>query len=269
MRTYVRGVAPCPAWGAAGILGLLLLAAAATTSGAAIREPLTPADAATQGPARPIPRVTNNTLSLDVCAMKVADGAPPPHADVNPLHKYLKSEGTATLRGAPSPEEQDYLKAYSLPAGCEDVGRVGHKMLRCSGANMTTVPDLSLERNVDSLMFVDTGIQVVSDHHVSRLPRAVRVLTFASGPLVTFNGRSLYQVSGLEELSLEHNTLSAWSFVSAFDSPDAPRDISIRTLYLHYNLISYPVRGPGSPPPVLSYHAMTESFLLPCLLHPL
>lgn len=236
---YVRGIGPRPAWGAAGILGLLLLAAAATTRGAAIRDPLTPADAATQGPARPASRVTNNTLSLDVCTVKIAEGAPPRHADEDPVHNYLRSKGAVTLRVARSPAEQDYSTMYSLPAGCEDVGRVGHKMLRCSGANMTKLPDLSLERNVDSLVFVDTGIQVVSD--VSRLPRAVRSLSFTSGPLVSFDGRSLYQISGLEVLSLEQNTLNAWSFSLAFYSSNAPRDASIRSLDLRYNLITYPV----------------------------
>lgn len=248
MRTYVRGVAPRPAWGAAGILGLLLLAAAATTRAAAIRGPLTPAAVATQGSAHPAPRAANTT-SLDVCSMKVAEDAPPRHADMDPLHKYLRTEGAATQRGAPRPAEPDSLTMYSLPEGCEDVSRLGHKMLRCSGASMTTLPDLSLERNVDSLVFMDTGIQVVSD--VSRLPRSVQALTFARGPLVTFNGHKFYQVSGLETLSLEKNTLSTWSFVSAFYSSDSPRDASIRALYLPYNLITYPPQPAGNNETVL------------------
>lgn len=261
MRTYVRGVAPRPAWGAAGILGLLLLAAAVTTRAAAIRGPLTPAAATTQGSAHPAPRAANIT-SLDVCSMKVVEDAPPRHADVDPLHKYLRTKGAATQRGEPRTAEPDSL---TLPAGCEDVSRLGHRSLRCSGANMTTLPDLSLERNVDSLVFIDTGIQSVSD--VSRLPRSVRALYFSHGPLVNFNGHKFYQVSGLETLSLEHNTLSTWSFVSAFYSSGAPRDASIRALYLHYNLITYGVSGPGSPPPMLACHAMTV-FLFPASLTP-
>lgn len=243
MTSYVRGGAPRPV---AAILGLMLLAAAATTRAAAIRgQP--PAEAtAMQGPTLPAPLAANNTLVMDVCAMKMEGGPPPRHADVDPLHKYLMPGDAAPLRGASHlVKEARYASKALLPAGCEDVGRVGHKMVRCSGANMTTLPDLSLERNLDSLVFVETGIQVVND--VSRLPRAVRTLTFARGPLVTFNGRRLYQVSGLETLSLEHNTLSTWSFVTAFYSAEAARNLSIRALYLQYNLITYPVSEPCFP----------------------
>lgn len=257
MRTYVRGVAPCPARSAAGLLGLLLLAAAATTRAAAIRGQLPSTEAATPEVERPVTRTVNGTMELDVCAMKVMAGVPPRYPEVDPLHKYLLPEGGVSLRRAPlTVEETEEEMGPELPAGCEDVGRVGHKMLRCSGANMTTLPDLSMERNVDSLVFVDTGIQIVND--VSHLPRAVRALTFTRGPLVNFNGNRLYQVSGLEMLSLEHNTLSTWSFAKAFYSSDAPRNASIRSLYLQYNLISYPVSEPFFPCPV-------SPFFLPLL----
>lgn len=269
MRTYVRGAAPRPARSAAALLGLLLLAAAATTRAAAIRGPPSSAAAVTQGQARPAPRVANDTtVVVDVCAIKVMDSGPPRFPEVDPLHKYLPQVDAAPLQSTwHSAAEREETVEAPLPEGCEDVGRVGHKMLRCTGANMTTLPDLSLERNVDSLVFVETGIQVVSD--VSNLPRTVMSLTFTRGPLVTFDGRRLYQISGLETLSLEQNTLSVWSFVTNFYSPDAPRNASIRALYLQYNLISYPVSEPSLSSPCLA----PQPPLLPChsaisFLHP-
>lgn len=276
MTTHVRGVAPRCSGSLATLLGLLLLAAAATAQAAAVRGPLPPAavqaqvppvatqspsrpaaiqgnvhHGASQSPARPGGRSRNDRHAalFSMCAMKVRGGELPSHVDLDldPLQKYFPPESAATFASeTPPPEEQ---VGAELPDGCTAVGRVGHTTLRCTGANMTQIPDLSQARNVESLVFQETGIQVVND--VSHLPRSVRDLTFTQGPLVTFNGLRFYQISGLDSLSLDHNTLSSWSFVTAFYSPSAPRNASIRVLHLHYNLIHYPPNPIGANESVL------------------
>ncbi|XP_045123796.1 toll-like receptor 13 [Portunus trituberculatus] len=266
MGTDARRLTPCSGGSVSALLGLLLLAAAATSQAAAIRDPTSPA--ATQdaprpaitaasvhhaaplnSSAHPVPLARDDVSYRQLCITKVRWAPPPPHVDrdLDPLHRYLPpawSTPTADEGAAPATRV-----GSSLPDGCHDVGRVGHKTLRCTGAHMTQVPDLSLERNVDSLVFVETGIQVVSDVH--HLPRSVRDLTFSRGPLVTFNGLRFYQISGLDSLTLEHNTLSTWSFVTAFYSPDAPKNATIRTLRLQHNLITYPPEPMGSNESVL------------------
>lgn len=261
MGTDARRVTPCSGGSVSALLGLLLLAAAATSQAAAIRDPVSPArprdlpspattttTAASVHHAAPLntsvqsppPQTRNDASFRQLCITKVRWAPPPPHLDhdLDPLHKYLPPPTSSTPAAGEGAAPATRV-GPSLPEGCHDVGRVGHKTLRCTGANLTQIPDLSLERNVDSLVFVETGIQVVSDVH--HLPRSVRDLTFTRGPLVTFNGLRFYQISGLDSLTLEYNTLNTWSFVAAFYSHDAPRNTTIRTLHLQNNLITYPV----------------------------
>ncbi|XP_063885282.1 toll-like receptor 13 [Scylla paramamosain] len=265
MGIDARRVTLCSGGSVSALLGLLLLAAAATSQAAAIRGTESPATiqdpprpgttpssvhhAALNISAKPTPVSRNGVSFRELCNTKVR-WAPPPHHvdhDLDPLHKYLPPAwSTPAASEAETPATR---VGSSLPEGCHDVGRVGHKTLRCTGTNLTQIPDLSLERNVDSLVFLETGIQVVSD--VRHLPRSVRDLTFSHGPLVTFNGLRFYQISGLDSLTLEHNTLSTWSFVTAFYSPDAPKNATIRTLHLQNNLITYPPEPIGSNESVL------------------
>ena len=252
MRTDARGVTLCQGGSVAALLGLLLLATAATTQSAAIHgaghhaaTQGTPPPADTQSnvhhesPARSAALGGSGASLFNLCAIKVKGAPPPPEMvqDLDPLHKYLLPTSASSYQRQAWTGVQQL--GPMLPEGCHNVGRVGHKTLRCTGANITQIPDLSLERNVDSLVLVETGIQVVRD--VRHLPRSVSDLTFSHGPLVTFNGLRFYQISGLHTLSLEHNTLNTWSFVTAFYSPDAPKNASIQSLYLQHNLITYPV----------------------------
>lgn len=245
MGTAARRVAPCCGGSVSALLGLLLLAAAATSQAAAIRGPASPA--AVQEPQHPAGTAAGRSgLSFrEQCLSKVRWTKPPSHVDhdLDPLHKYLPP-AWHTPAAASEAEAPATRMEFSLPEGCHDVGRVGYKTLRCEGAEMTQIPDLSLERNVDSLVFLNTGIQVVSD--VRHLPRSVRDLSFSQGPLVTFNGLRFYQISGLDSLTIERNTLNTWSFVTAFYSPDAPRNATIRTLNLRDNLITYPPEPMGN-----------------------
>ncbi|XP_042239150.1 toll-like receptor 13 [Homarus americanus] len=138
----------------------------------------------------------------------------------------------------------------NLPVGCNFL-MIQEGTVFCTGNNITKIPEFGEARHIKILHFSGTGIKMVTS--MDPLPRSLKSLTLSEGQLMIFEGCRFFQIAGLEFLSLEYNTLSSWSFVFAFYSKDAPMAITIKTLNLQNNLISYPPEPVGGNETVLPY----------------
>lgn len=133
---------------------------------------------------------------------------------------------------------EDLNPADMLPGGCsfEDTFNVAYRTVLCQGLNMTKVPVFSSVRNIDTLIFNHTGIQVLDRNSIESLPRVTN-LVFMNGILmrVSYGDLLKYQYQ-LKNLTLINNSIYCLSFSSFYNGDENME--SLEVLDLEHNSIS-------------------------------